>query len=141
MVLLNFRLGTDGISLEWENQYLDIHNCYEFRTLHFNVLQSELLLEWAVSEEAWAARETLSGLILQFKGVCYLAVKPRDVDYPKTDDSCLSNISFHAIEQRDEFDSITLGVPSETDDLTFFFESEWGLKVNAARAEFIPSFR
>ena len=141
MVLLNFRLGADAISLEWGNQHFDIHNCYDFRTLHFDVLQNELALEWRVSEEAWAASETLSGFLLCFKDVSYLAVKARDAACPIMDDSCLSSFSFHAIEQRDEFESITLGIPFATDDLTFFFESEWGLKVNARSGEFIPSAR
>ena len=141
MVLLNFSLGADAISLEWENQYLDVHNCYNFRTLHLNVLQSDLVLEWHVSEEAWAASEPISSFLLHFKDVSYFTVKPRDADCTISDDSCLSSFSFHAIEQRHEFDSITVGIPLLTDDLTFFFESEWGFKVNARSCEFIPSAR
>lgn len=59
------------------------------------------------------------------------------MEYPFTEDNCLMSVSFHPVELRDEFDSISLS-NSPIDDLTFFFQSEWDFKINAAAVELQP---
>ena len=72
-----------------------------------------------------------------FKNVSFLRVKERDADYPYTEDNCLMNLSFHPSELREDFDSISLD-SSSGDDSTFFFQSEWGFKINAEAVELLP---
>jgi hypothetical protein len=146
MKLLNFALGTDAISVEWQGYYIDLHNCYEFQsinynTIGYNTIGSEVELIWKVSQEYWAADEKLSSLRLVFKNIVYFQVKARDEECLVTDDLCLASLSFHPKEQRDEFETIVLDVASESDDLTFFFESDWGIKVNSESVELIPVLR
>ncbi|MBH8556735.1 hypothetical protein [Hymenobacter negativus] len=141
MKLVNFSLGTDAISVEWQGQNIDLHNCYDFQSIRYDVIGSTLELSWKVSPESWAANEKLSSLRLIFKNIIYLQVKARDEKCLAADDLCLASLSFHPKEQRDEFETIVLGVASESDDLTFFFESDWGIIVNSESGELIPVLR
>ena len=137
MQLLNFQLGGDGISLDWQDQNIDLHNCFDFQRISYNVHLQQLEVNWLRSPEEWAKEITVPGLTLVFSGVSFFRVKERAVEYAFTEDSYLMHISFHPVEQRDEFDSISLS-SSFTDDLTFFFQSEWGFKINAASVELLP---
>ncbi|MBJ6141919.1 hypothetical protein [Hymenobacter sp. BT559] len=131
MQLRNFQIGSDGISLSWQGQYLDLHNCFDFQSFHYAIQSRQIELCWRRSLEEWAKGTALPGLKLVFSDIFFFRVKERDVDYPFTEDDFLMSVSFHPIELRDEFDSISLS-SSPADDLTFFFQSEWGFKINAA---------
>ena len=138
MKLENFQIDGDGISLNWQGQNLDLHNCFNFQSLHYKVALQQVELTWQRSPAAWAKNTALPGLTLIFKDVTFFRVQERDNEYPFTEDDCLCSVSFHAVESRNEFDTISLS-NSPTDDLTFFFQSEWGFKINAVSAELLPS--
>jgi hypothetical protein len=133
MQLKNFQLNSDGISLSWQGYDLDLHNCFDFQSIRYAIQSREIELFWLHSPEEWAKRTALPGLKLVFNEVSFFRVKERDPEYPLTEDSCLMHVSFHPVELRNEFDSISLS-SSPTDDLTFF-QSEWGFKINAAAVE------
>jgi hypothetical protein len=137
MKLENFELDGDGISFNWQGHNLDLHNCFNFQSIRYDIALQQIELIWLSSPEEWAKRTILPGLLLLFKSVSFFRVKERDAEYPFTEDDCLMSVSFHPVEARDEFDTISLSY-SLTDDLTFFFQSEWGFKVNAAAAELVP---
>jgi hypothetical protein len=137
MQLKNFQLGSDGISLEWQGHDLDLHNCFDFEGLAYNLPLRQVEASWRRSPEEWAKGTVLPGLTLAFSQVSFFRVKERDPEYPLTEDSCLLSASFHSVELRDEFDSISSS-RSPADDLTFFFQSEWGFKINAATVALIP---
>ena len=137
MTLLNFSLGSDGISLDWNGHGLDLHNNFDFHGLHYALPERQLELTWLRSPEKWARHEQLPGLMLLFKHVNFFRVKERDSAYPPTEDDCICNVAFHPSTARDEYDNIYLET-APSDDLTFFFQSEWGIKVNAETAELIP---
>jgi hypothetical protein len=137
MQLENFALAGDGISLTWQQHNLDLHNCFKFDYLTYNPLLQQVLLAWVRSPERWAISAALPGLKLLFKNVTFFKVKERDAAYPVQEDYCLQSVSLHPSEARGEFDSIYLQ-SSPIDDLTFFFQSEWGLKINAKSVELVP---
>lgn len=137
MQLKNFQLSSDGISLDWQGHDLDLHNCFDFQSIRYDIRSRQIELCWLRSPEEWARKTMLSSLTLVFSEVSFFRVKERDMEYALTEDSCLMSASFHPVELRDEFDSISLS-SSPSDDLTFFFQSEWGFKINAATAELIP---
>jgi hypothetical protein len=137
MQLQNFQLSSDGISLEWQGYDLDLHNCFEFERLTYNLPLKQIEASWLRSPEEWAKGTVLPGLTLVFNEVSFFRVKERDPEYPLTEDNCLMSASFHSVELRDEFDSISFS-NSPDDDLTFFFQSEWGFKINAATVELQP---
>jgi hypothetical protein len=138
MQLQNFQISGDGISLSWQGYELDLHNCFDFQSIHYNIRSRQIALLWLRSSEEWAKDTILSALTLLFSEVSFFCVKERDMEYPFTEDNCLLSVSFHPVELRHEFDSISLS-SSLSDDLTFFFQSEWGFKINAATAELLPS--
>lgn len=137
MQLKNFQISSDGISLDWQGHDLDLHNCFDFQSISYTIQSRQIELSWLRSPEEWAKRTILPDLTLVFSEVSFFRVKERDPEYPLTEDTCLLSVSFHPVELRNEFDSISLS-SSPTDDLTFFFQSEWGFKINAATAELIP---
>jgi hypothetical protein len=137
MHLTNFGLDRDGISLNWQGHNLDLHNCFTFESLRYNPLHQKVTLQWIRSPEPWAKITTLAGLALLFKNVSFFRVKERNADYPPSEDDCLVSLSFHPVDMRDDFDSIYMAVVSP-DDLTLFFQSEWGIKINAESVELIP---
>jgi hypothetical protein len=137
MQLQNFQLSRDGISLHWQGHELDLHNCFDFERLTYKLPLRQIEVSWLRSPEEWARGTVLLGLMLIFSEVSFFRVKERDPEYPLTEDNCLMSATFHPTELRHEFDSISLS-NSHTDDLTFFFQSEWGFKINAATVELQP---
>jgi hypothetical protein len=137
MRLENFALDSDGISLNWQGHNLDLHNCFDFECVQYCLQHQQVTLLWIRSPEWWAKSTVLPGLRLIFKNVSFLRVKERDADYPLAEDGCLAGVSFHPVAMRDDFDSISVAF-APTDDITFFFQSEWGVKINAESAELIP---
>jgi hypothetical protein len=133
--LINFNIDNDNIGLIYQEQYLDIHNCYEFRGFEFDTTNKILQLTWTRSVEEWS-NEIRCGFQLIFKQVTYFKVRERDNELPNTDDTCLSFIGFLEQDMRDDFDSYK---PNEnikdTDDLNINFQSEQAIKVNSAIAE------
>ena len=139
MKLQNFTLGQDGISLNWDGHNLDLHNDYDFKSLCYELTLKQVALSWEKSAQPWVSDAALAGLQLVFKNVSFWRVKERDVACPFTEDNCLMHLSFHPVTARDEFDSISLE-SSPTDDLTFFFQSEWGIKLNAETVELVAAW-
>jgi len=46
MQLRNFQLGRDGIPLEWQGHYLDLHNCFDFERFTYSVPLRQIALFW-----------------------------------------------------------------------------------------------
>lgn len=136
MNLKNFNINEDNISLLYNGQYLDIHNCYNFRGFQFDNLTRTLALTWTRSVEEWSSEERC-GFQLSFKQVTYFKVRERDSEIPYTEDNCLSFIGFLEQEMRDDFDSYKPNKNiKDTDDLNINFESDQAIKVNSAFVEF-----
>ena len=134
MELTNFALVGDGISLAWDGRELDLHNEFTFHALNYFPALRWLQLTWTHATTEAAENAAPNSLTLLFRDVTFFRLKERAAAYPFTEDDCLTNISFHPVAARNEFNSIH---PTATAgaDLTFLFVSEWGLKVNAATAE------
>ena len=135
MELTNFRIGGQYIDLEWGTDgYADLHNCFDFRSLHYAPIDTRLILEWTKSTGNWAKEIPYQKLRLVFQGVNYFKVQERDPDDPfLEDDDRVSQISLNPPEARDEFQSMYLNEDAQPHyDLTIGFETGWGIKVSAA---------
>ncbi|WP_022822784.1 hypothetical protein [Hymenobacter norwichensis] len=133
MQLLNFAIGRQNIDLEWpDDGYADLHNHYDFSQLTYVPAEARLILSWQKSSGEWAKNAAAQTLYLLFEGVGYMQVKARDPDYPLSEDACLQSICRTPTESRDEFENIYFNVDAQHSyDLTLYFQSEWGIKVNA----------
>ena len=144
MQFLNFSIGGSYIDLQWpESGYADLHNAYDFTSLHFEPSPARLRLSWRKSAESRAKQEPWTELHLQFEGVSYLDVQARDPEYPFSEDGCLMHLCRTPPERRGtkdraEFENIYFNKDARPDyDLLLYFQSEWGLKVNAATVELL----
>ena len=137
MHLKNFALGSDGISLDWQEHNLDLHNCFDFEALHYNPLHRQAELSWVRSPEQWAENMALPRLKLVFNNTHFFRVRERAAAFSLEEDKSIQSVSFHPTETREDYDSI-YPQASPTGDLTFFFQSEWGIKINAESVELVP---
>jgi hypothetical protein len=134
--LINFNIDNDNIGLLYNGEYLDIHNCYQFRGFQFDNSNKILKLTWTRSVEEWS-NEKRCGFHLLFKGVTYFKVRERDSELPNTEDICLSFIGFLDQDLRNDFDSYKpVQYVNDIDDLNINFQSEQAIKVNSSIGEF-----
>ncbi|UYZ64502.1 hypothetical protein [Hymenobacter weizhouensis] len=134
MKLLNFTLDDQYIGLlSSKNEYLDLHNNFEFVQLLHSPTTATLNLAWQKSSGKWAAQEQYRKIHLLFKGVDYLQVQARNPQYPASEDVTIQHICRTPVEARDEFESIYFNHDALPNyDLLLYFQSEWAIKVNAA---------
>ena len=136
MKLINFDIENDNIAIRYNGQYLDLHNCYEFRAFQFDNISRTFSLTWTRSLEEWSNEERC-GFRLLFKQVTYLKVRERDGDLPYTEDACLNFIGFAGQDMRSDFDSFK---PNEfmfdIDDININFEGGQAIKINSEVVEF-----
>ncbi|PJJ59904.1 hypothetical protein [Hymenobacter chitinivorans] len=134
MDFINFTLDKQNIGLEWANGgYADLHNDFDFVELRYNPAAATLRLSWQKSTGEWARNVPWPALHLVFEGVSYLRVKERDPEYPFSEDSTVQHICRTPTEAREEFENIYFNKDAQPDyDVLLYFESEWGIKVNAA---------
>jgi len=137
MHLEKFALGSDSISLNWQEHNLDLHNCFDFEALHYNPLHRQAELSWVRSPEQWAENMALPRLKLVFNNTHFFRVRERAAAFSLEEDKSIQSVSFHPTKTREDFDSI-YPQSSSTGDLTFFFQSEWGIKINAESVELVP---
>lgn len=137
MQFLNFSLGRQNIDLEWpDGGYADLHNDFTFDSLHFEPSRATLILTWRKSPGEWAQRVPWQTLRLHVTGVSCLRMQERDPGFPLTEDDCLSDIWLMPTSLRDDFENVCDSSKMNSDyDLALRFQSEWGLKINAATVE------
>ena len=81
MTLENFKINDDLISIDYANQYLDLHNNFEFGGL--NQLNKETVeLIFTKGNGNWIKEDELNGFKLKFKNVTNVITKQSDSDYP-----------------------------------------------------------
>lgn len=91
MKVKNFRVH-DAIYVVTGNHELDLHNCYDFRTLMYDVHNRVLTMDWTRTEADWVRQDQPANLRLALQGVSSLEFRPRDPALPFTEDDCLANI-------------------------------------------------
>lgn len=133
MEFVNFTIGGQNIDLEWPNEgYADLHNDYDFSRLTYVSAEASLILLWKKSSGKWADNAPCQMIQLTFNNVSYFQLKERDSAYPVSEDSCLQSICRSPQSARDEFESIYFNKDAHDNyDLTLYFQSEWGIKVNS----------
>lgn len=137
MRLTNFHIDNDGITLNYNDKYLDLHNNFDFRSFHYDIPSRQLELIWTRSHEDWAD-EHIPAFKLVFRDVNYLKIRERDSTLPDTDDSCLSLIGFLPKDARTDFDSfVNSNNATNSDDLNILFQSDQGFKINCTHAELV----
>ncbi len=117
------------IALISGESYYDLHNCYDF--VGFNHLKRErrVICQWTVTQGDWVSDSLPKGLSLTFNGVKRLKEKERDPKMPKTEDLCLSSISFSPPDFENNYDDICPEYRSDEEHMSLTFESGACLKI------------
>jgi hypothetical protein len=148
MKLINFSIGKDNISIiPFDDNYLDIHNNYDFEEFNYNIFEQKLKLRWGMRREEWERRIARKEdeimyvrFALVFEDVTFFAVRERDKNLPFTEDTCTEFIGFSPLDMRNDFDSFLDKNISDDNDMIICFQSEQALKINCKSIEFVEIF-
>lgn len=98
MKLENFSLAHNGgVELRAFGHNWDLHNCVDFRGLHYAPLSNDVVLEWVPLPEyaanPWGDTTNKAACCrLRFREVHALRLGPRDDSYPASEATCVDTI-------------------------------------------------
>jgi hypothetical protein len=87
MKLTNFKISHDLIAIETDEKYLDLHNCYDFKSHNFNQKNRCLKLQWVVNKGEWVPANYPQNLFLIFEGVTYFECREDENPTPEEQDT------------------------------------------------------
>jgi len=90
----------DGIYLSQPPHELDLHNNFDFCSLHYSVEDRTLKLHWRRSTGDWVAAGTPASVSVEFREVSEFRFLPRDAELPFTEDDCVSTFGYWPDEAR-----------------------------------------
>ncbi len=136
MQLVDFNIAKDKIAFEYGDRYFDMHNCFDFVCLRYDVAVRTISFEWQKSAGGWVPEEDPQTIQLFIEGVSFFKVKERDPELPYTEDDCLSSIGFFFDELLDDMENFPVhAIPGEGRlHLSLIFESGLSVKVAAETA-------
>ena len=131
MNLENFAVSEDNISVIYNDEYLDLHNNYDFIGHQYNVSKRSIVLNWVKGKGDWVNENDPNQVNLVFTDVYLFKSKERDNEIPFKDD-CVSNIGFLWNDLIEQMEGYTTHEPkNECNHLNIEFESGMALKVGA----------
>ena len=132
MILSDFAIAKDFIALERGAEYFDLHNCFDFKSLTYDVSLRNLVLRWVKSEGDWVKAEEPELLTLTLDGVYLFKASQRDPALPFTEDDCLESIGFIWDDMEDEMNAFTSNEQKDgCTQLCLSFMSGFSFKVGA----------
>ena len=132
MKLLDFSIATDCIALERGAAYYDLHNCFDFQGIEYDVAKRTVLMRWTRGTGDWVKASEPPELQLEFSGVSLFKAHERDAALPFTEDDCLDSLGFLWDNLLPEMHGYTSNQPAK--DCTHFvaiFMSGFSVKVGA----------
>lgn len=126
----NFRIK-DIIAVEWEDNYADLHNCFDFVGISDDPIKNKIKFRWGKSKGDWVNEDEFLGLTIVCSAIKFKSYKKGEkTEYPD-DAKCLSIISFSSQELRDSNDTFeTKETPDKGDDFVMYFQDGTVYKVN-----------
>jgi hypothetical protein len=149
MRLVNFTFYSSiEIGIDGRPRFLDLHNIYGWQSITYLPEQRRITMTWIRPTEGeiqsdlpTAVTVALKGLppvvTLEFRGVSRFAASPHDPEMPYTEDTCLNAVTFTPPEHASDFKSEFEVFRSDSEHITFMFQSGFGLKIWAEEAELI----
>ena len=136
MRLINFTFDSSiEIGIGGRSRYLDLHNCFNWQSITYLSEERRIKMAWTRSSGDWVQPNLPPALVLEFRGVFKFAAQPRDPEMPFTEDSCLASVTFTPPEHASNCVGIFGGNRSDSEHITFLFQSGFGLKVWAEEVE------
>ncbi|MCJ8313214.1 MAG: hypothetical protein MJK11_09625 [Pseudomonadales bacterium] len=132
MNLLNFELADDFIAIDYNGEYLDLHNNYDFYGFEYITSKRKLIFTWNRSNKEWVSKTSPNQIVLEFNGVSLFKCKERDGETPFSEDDCLSSIGFIGNDLIDEIEGFSQSKPTiGCEHLNLSFESGFAVKIEA----------
>ena len=124
----NFEID-QTIALESGEQYLDLHNCFDFVGYQYQPKEKRIQCEWKKTIGDWVSPELPEKVYLDFEGVSNFAAQKREDEIPFSEDDCLSSISFLPKELNEEFDAVCPDFRSADEHISLSFQSGSCIKI------------
>ena len=141
MELSNFKIANDNIALEQGEEYFDLHNCFDFVGLKYDVSKRLVSLYWVKGNGDWMPKNSPLEIEMSISGVYVFKAQERDKDIPFTEDDCLSSIGFLWNELIEEMGGYHSNEPKEgCTHLSLEFMSGFALKIGAESASIDARF-
>lgn len=135
MNLSGFDFSEDTIGLESQGKYFDLHNCFDFEGIEYDVNARRLVLNWKKGIEEWVEKGLPQKINLEFRGVSLFKARQRDPATPFTEDNCVDTMSFIHKDLIEEMNGIFTNKPNdEFSHLLICFVSGLAFKIVAEEA-------
>jgi len=133
--LINFDVSDDFIAIIYDDEYLDLHNNYDFYGFEYATSKRKIIFTWHCSNQDWVNPSNPKDIVLEFDGVSLFKCKERDIDTPFTEDDCLSSIGFIGNDLIDDIEGFSKSKPEKNcEHLNISFESGFAVKISASNA-------
>ncbi len=131
MKLDGFKLHS--IYLDTDSESFDLHNCFDFIGLDYDVSAQTLRLRWTPS--AYAPPGERRCITVTFQQVTHFSAEPRDPEIPFTEDDCLESICFAQPDSPTGSCFDTESAPTPDLHYVFSFMSRFSFRVHADNAQ------
>jgi len=115
----------------------DLHNDYNLESFHYDVLSSELTVNWQIDEGDWIQPSLPRKLTLKFHNISFLQIIKNETDDDKSDDGCLEMIGLSDYNMRSDYKSVLAKQTSANNDIILIFLNGQSIRVNAESVELI----
>ena len=133
---VNF-LIIDNYSIQSDDIFVDLHNCFDFMGFKKSEDQDEVILTWKKSKGNWVSPEELSEIIIIHRKANYFKVHEGISEY-HYNSITLSEITYFPSEERETNDAFMLQeLPEEGDDIIYFFHDDSRIRINCEEIEAI----
>jgi hypothetical protein len=104
----------NGIYLVQPPHELDLHNDFDFLSLHYSLERRTALLSWRRSAREGVHPGTPASLSIEFRDVSEFRFLPRDATVPNSEDDCVGSFGYWTDE--DWADGVIVVEPNQTPD-------------------------
>jgi hypothetical protein len=94
MKLTRFSLTRDNFGVERNGKQFDLHNCFSFVSMFYDIVNRELSLRWIKAVGNHVPSNLPDELLFEFTGVSLFKARARDASRPFEDDEYLNIIGF-----------------------------------------------
>jgi len=138
MRLVNFTFySSTEIGIAGCPRFLDLHNIYGWQSITYLPEKRQITMSWILPTGDQIQPDLPRVVALEFRGVSRFAASPHDPEMPYTEDTCLHAVTFTPPEHASDFKSEFEVFRSDSEHITFMFQSGFGLKIWAEEAELI----
>ena len=134
----NFRIK-DNYAIEWEDNFIDLHNCFNFIDID-SWMDGEILIKFKKCEEEWVSKDEFSKVDFVCVGINYQKFESGKDLKNNYDRDTVNYISFSSLELRDSLDTFeSKETPDVGDDFVLGFEDGSSFRINCNQLTLVVS--